>query len=187
MSVAGLAIEALNRNPVVLLRDPSGRRQVPIWIDHAQAQNIMIGIHSPSMKRPLTHDLIISLLEAGNLKLDSVLINEIDESAFQAVIKLRRINKDKSEKSKMSFIEIDARPSDAIALAVRTNCSIWMMEKVVAEASIPVDINADEKEQSEFKEFIDQVSPSELVRHLKKRGLNDKGDFDYPDSKTSET
>ena len=62
MSVAGLALDASNRNPIVLLRDPSGRRQVPIWIDHAQAHSIMSGIQDTESENPQSHDLMIALL-----------------------------------------------------------------------------------------------------------------------------
>ena len=71
MSVAGLALDASSRSPIVLLRDPSGRRQVPIWIDQAQAHNIMAGIQDSPIPRPLTHDLMVALLKAGNLQLEN--------------------------------------------------------------------------------------------------------------------
>ena len=67
------------------------------------------------------------------------------------------------------MIAIDARPSDAIALAVRTGTAIWMLEEVVAEASIPVDAEADSEEQDQFRRFLDQVSPAALVRHVQSR------------------
>ena len=66
-----------------------------------------------------------------------------------------------------SSIEIDARPSDAIALALRTGSSIWMLEEVVSDASIPVDAEADAQEQDNFRRFLDSTSPADLVRHLK--------------------
>ena len=71
-----------------------------------------------------------------------------------------------------NLIDIDARPSDAIALAVRTGSSIWMLEEVVAEASIPVDAEADAADQSAFSRFVDDLSPAALVRHLKNRDNN---------------
>ena len=88
MSVAGLALDASNRSPIVLLRDPSGLRQVPIWIDHGQAHNIMAGIKSSDPSQPLTHDLMMTLLKAGNLTLDKVIIHAIEETHFRAVLKI---------------------------------------------------------------------------------------------------
>ncbi len=169
MSLAGLALDASNRAPIVLLRDPSGRRQVPIWIDHAQAHNIMAGFKQTHQKQPLSHDLMISLIKAGKLKLDRVIIHSIEDSTFHAVLKLQQ-EKPRGEKAienSQKILEINARPSDAIALAIRAQCTIWMLEEVVAEASIPVDIDADEEDQSEFRRFLDALSPAELIRHLK--------------------
>ncbi len=188
MSVSGLALDASNKTPIILLRDPSGRRQVPIWIDHAQAHNIMAGIQSPIPSRPQTHDLMISLLNAGGLSLDRVIIHTIEEGAFQAVLKIRIVQEIKKEQKEAStdhhsFIEIDARPSDAIALAVRTNCSIWMFEEVVSKASIPVDANADEEDQVQFRQFVEDLSPAALVRHLKNRDPKNNSP-ETPDSDT---
>lgn len=158
MRVAGIALDAASRSPIVLLRDPSGRRQVPIWIDQSQAQNILAGLSDASPPRPLSHDLMVALLEAGQLSLERVIIHTIEESTFRAVLKLSGAGS--------SQHELDARPSDAIALAVRTGSPIWMLEEVVADASIPVDAEADAADQNEFRQFLNSVSPAELVRHL---------------------
>ena len=185
MHVAGIALDAASRSPIVLLRDPAGRRQVPIWIDQAQAHNIMAGIQAEDPVRPLSHDLMVALLKAGDLSLERVIIHAIEDSTFRALLKLRHgATRSESKESNTSTeanatppggehpdgeIEIDARPSDAIALAVRTGTGIWMLEEVVAEASIPVDAEADSEEQDEFRRFLDQVSPAALVRHLQER------------------
>ncbi len=192
MSVAGLALDASNRTPIVLLRDPSGRRQVPIWIDHAQAHNIMAGIQGPHQQRLLSHDLMISLLKAGNLLLDRVIIHAIEDSTFQAVLKLRSTDEQITANTtdQISGMDVDARPSDAIALAVRSKCSIWMLEEVVSEASIPVDINADEDDQNQFRQFVEDLSPAALIEHLKERGQDssddDPFDSNEPTSKSHE-
>jgi len=164
MRVAGIALDAASRSPIVLLRDPSGRRQVPIWIDQAQAQNILAGLSQEPSPRPLSHDLMAALLKAGDLQLERVVIHAIEDSTFRAVLKLRRGEEDP--------IELDARPSDAIALALRTGSGIWMLEEVVADASIPVDAEADAEDQEDFRRFLDRTSPAELIRHLR-RGLDD--------------
>ena len=158
MSVAGIALDAASRSPIVLLRDPSGRRQVPIWIDQAQAQNIMAGLTGQTPPRPLSHDLMVSLLELGGLSLERVVINTIEESTFRAVMKLSTATGESSE--------LDARPSDAIALALRTGSGIWMLEEVVADASISVDAEADAEDQADFRRFLDGTSPAELIRNL---------------------
>ena len=160
MHVAGIALDAASRSPIVLLRDPSGRRQVPIWIDQAQAQNILAGINRERPPRPLTHDLMVQLLNLSGLQLERVVVHAIEDNTFRAVLKL--INE------AGETTEMDARPSDAIALAVRTGSGIWMLEEVVADASIPVDAEADAEDQEDFRRFLDRTSPAELIRHLHK-------------------
>jgi len=186
MHVAGIGLDAASRSPIVLLRDSSGRRQVPIWIDQAQAQNILAGLSDEAPSRPLSHDLMVSLLEAGGLRLDRVIIHTIEASTFRAVLKLSQAAGDgtaeasagepgagearataKGAAKAAARLELDARPSDAIALALRTGSSIWMLEEVVADASIPVDAEADAEDQDNFRRFLDSTSPAELVRHLK--------------------
>ena len=188
MSVAGIALDAASRTPIVLLRDPSGRRQVPIWIDQAQAHNIMAGLQGTESPRPLSHDLMATLLEAGGLELRRVIVHAIEDSTFHAVLKLQDITDDSDHgldgdepnpTTDQELIEVDARPSDAIALAVRTGSSIWMLEEVVAEASIPVDAEADAEDQSAFSRFVDDLSPAALVRHLRRRST-DEPDAEEP-------
>ncbi|MFN7228903.1 MAG: bifunctional nuclease family protein [Synechococcaceae cyanobacterium] len=158
MQVAGIALDAASHSPIVLLRDPAGRRQVPIWIDQAQAQNIMLGLRQERPPRPLSHDLMATLLSAGQLVLERVIIHTIEDNTFRAVLKLVRADGE-------SF-EIDSRPSDAIALSLRTGTGIWMLEEVVADASMPVDAVADAEDQEDFRRFLDQTSPAELIRNL---------------------
>jgi uncharacterized protein len=160
MRVAGIALDAASRSPIVLLRDPSGRRQVPIWIDQAQAQNILAGLSDDIPPRPLSHDLMARLLEIGGLSLERVIIHTIEDNTFRAVLKL-------SDAGGAST-DLDARPSDAIALALRTGSGIWMLEEVVADASIPVDAEADAEDAADFRRFLDAVSPAELVRQIGK-------------------
>jgi bifunctional DNase/RNase len=132
---------------------------VPIWIDQAQAQNILAGLNGEKPPRPLSHDLMVSLMEAGGLILERVIVHAIEDNTFRAVLKLSRADGSGSE--------LDARPSDAIALALRTDSPIWMLEEVVADASIPVDAEADEEEKEDFRRFLDRTSPAELIRHLR--------------------
>ncbi|QPN64601.1 bifunctional nuclease family protein [Synechococcus sp. CBW1004] len=167
MRVAGIALDAASRSPIVLLRDPSGRRQVPIWIDQAQAHNILAGLDHERPPRPLSHDLMVSLLEAGGLTLERVIIHTIEENTFRAVLKLRNAADEPQE--------LDARPSDAIALALRTGSGIWMLEEVVADASMPVDAEADAEEEEDFRRFLERTSPAELIRHLRSSGGAEAG------------
>jgi hypothetical protein len=176
MRVAGIALDAASRSPIVLLRDPSGRRQVPIWIDQAQAQNIMAGLSETPPPRPLSHDLMAALMSAGGLSLERVIITTIEDATFRAVLKLSATDGETHE--------LDARPSDAIALALRTGSGIWMLEEVVASASIPVDAEADAEDDADFRRFLERISPAELVRQIGKA----HADLEQPepDADTSE-
>ena len=182
MSVAGIALDAASRTPIVLLRDPSGRRQVPIWIDQTQAHNIMAGLQGTEQPRPLSHDLMAALLVAGGLELERVIVHAIEDSTFHAVLKLRQTDPlEQADEENTVLHDVDARPSDAIALAVRTGSSIWMLEEVVAEASIAVDAEADARDQSNFNRFVDDLSPAALVKHLRNRGEGEDPEQTDPD------
>jgi uncharacterized protein len=157
MTVAGIALDAASRSPIVLLRDPSGRRQVPIWIDQAQAHNILSGLRGVEPPRPLSHDLMATLLAVAGLDLERVIIHAIEANTFRAVLRLRSGDGEEHE--------VDCRPSDAIALALRTGSSLWMLEEVVADASIPVDAEADAEEVADFRRFVEGLSPAALIRH----------------------
>jgi len=159
MKVAGIAIDAVSRNPIVLLRDTLERRALPIWIGESEAKAIIAALDGRPLERPMTHDLMINFLDAWQIVVERVVIHALKNSTFYAVItvSLGDIKK-----------ELDARPSDAIAIAVRAKCPIWVMEEVILEASIPVDQDADEAERRAFREFLSKLTPEELV---KKSGL----------------
>ncbi|MBE9189676.1 bifunctional nuclease family protein [Gloeocapsopsis crepidinum LEGE 06123] len=155
MRVAGIAIDAVNRSPIVLLKDGQERRALPIYINQDQAKAIIGALENQKPPRPLTHDLITNILEAWGMTLERIVINAIQDGTFYALLTVRQ-----GEVKK----EIDARPSDAIAIALRTNSPIWVMEEVVADASIPVDRDADEAEQEAFREFLANLRPEDLIK-----------------------
>ena len=171
MSIVGLAIDPSNRVPITLIRDINGKRQVPILIDHEQANNIIIGIEQSNSEKISSHDLMISLIKAGNLSIEKIIIHSIKNETFEAVLKLVYTNSStlENESIERNVIEIEARPSDAIALAVRSNCGIWMLEEVVSKASIAVDAEADKADQQEFRNFLDNINPESLIQHLNSR------------------
>jgi uncharacterized protein len=155
MKVAGIALDAATRSPIVLLRDSTERRALPIYIGQEQAKAIISALESQKPPRPLTHDLLVNFLEAWNMTLERVIIHSLQDNTFYAILIVRS-----GEVKK----EIDARPSDAIALALRTNSPIWVMEEVIADASIPVDRDADEAERRAFREFISNLRPEDLIQ-----------------------
>jgi hypothetical protein len=155
MKVAGIALDAVNRSPIVLLKDGKERRALPIYINQDQAKAIIGALENQKPPRPLTHDLIVNILEVWDMTLEKVVIHSIQDGTFYAVLCARQ-----GEVKK----EIDARPSDAIAIALRLNSPIWVMEEVVADASIPVDREADEAEQKAFREFLSNIRPEDLIQ-----------------------
>ncbi len=155
MKVAGIALDAATRSPIVLLKDSTDRRALPIYIGQDQAKAIMSVLEHQAHPRPMTHDLFTNLIEAWEMVLEKVIIHSLQDNTFYAVLVVMQ-----GETRR----EIDSRPSDAIAIALRTNSPIWVMEEVVADASIPVDKDADEAERRAFREFLSNLSPDELIQ-----------------------
>jgi len=155
MKVAGIALDAVTRSPIALLKDGAERRALPIYIGQDQARSIVGALEQQQPPRPLTHDLIANILEAWEMELDRIIVHSLQDNTFYALLCLRQ--GDRSQ-------EIDCRPSDALAIALRTNAPIWVMEEVVADASIPVDQDADEQDQQAFKEFVSNVRPEDFIK-----------------------
>jgi uncharacterized protein len=158
MKVAGIALDAVTRSPIVLLKDGSDRRALPIYIGQDQARSIIGALEQQKPPRPLTHDLIINLLEMWGLELERIIIHSLQDNTFYAVLCLQQGDVKK---------EMDCRPSDAIAIALRVDCPIWVMEEVIADASIPVDRDADEEERRAFRDFVSQLRPEDLIQRSK--------------------
>jgi uncharacterized protein len=157
MKVAGIALDAITRSPIVLLKDSTDRRALPIYIGQEQARAIMGALEKQKPPRPLTHDLIVNMFTIWNMTLEKVIIHSLQKDTFYAALIVQQ-----GEIKQ----EIDARPSDAIAIALRTNTPIWVVEEVVADASIPVDRDADEAEQEAFREFLSDLRPEDLIKRF---------------------
>jgi len=153
MKVAGIALDAASRTPIVLLRDTAERRALPIYIGPDQAKAIISALDDRPPPRPLTHDLMANMLVTWDMVLEKVVVHSLQDGTFYAVLCVRQ-----GEVRK----EIDARPSDAIALALRTDSPIWVMEEVIADASMPVDRDADEAEQAAFRDFLANLRPEDF-------------------------
>ncbi len=155
MRVAGIALDAPTRSPIVLLKDSSERRALPIFIGQDQARAIISVLEGQQPPRPLTHDLITNIFDVWEMDLEKVIIHTLRDNTFYAILCLNQGGVKK---------EIDCRPSDAIAIALRADSPIWVVEEVVADASIPVDRDADEAERQAFRDFVSNISPSELIK-----------------------
>lgn len=159
MEVGGLGFDPRNLSPLVLLRDHEEMNFLPIWIGIFEAASIameMQGLHPP---RPMTHDLLKSTIDKFNAKVTRIVISDVKDGTFYAVIE---IEKEKGEK-----ISIDSRPSDAIALAIRTGSPIFVSEVVMMQAKL-VNAEKDAEETKKFKDFVDNMKPEDFTKYYKK-------------------
>lgn len=156
MSIYGVSFDMVGKQPIVLLRTANGSTFLPIWIGHAEAGAILSKLQGTETPRPMTHDLLRSMVDELSAEVVRVTVTELREGTFYALITLRR---DGTE------IEVDSRPSDAIALAVRVDAPIFAAEDVIAENGIEFAEQAAETEDTveKFKEFLDQVSPDDFA------------------------
>lgn len=154
MKVDKLGIDLLTHDPVVILKDMDGKRFLPILIGPFEATAIALALEGAPVPRPLTHDLMRTLLETLDARLEQVVIHDIRESTFFAKLVVR---------TNGELQEIDARPSDGIALALRMNAPIYVSDKIVLEESVP-DKKEEGQEVERFKKFIEDLKPSDFNR-----------------------
>src|SRR5476651_1496192 len=153
MKVDKLGIDLLTHDPVVILKDLEGKRYLPILIGPFEATAIALALEGTAVPRPLSHDLMRSMLEAMSAKLEQIIIHDIKDSTFFAKL-IVRMNGDTTE--------IDARPSDGIALALRMQAPIFVTDKIALEESVP-DKKAEIADTHKFKKFIEELKPSDFV------------------------
>lgn len=161
MHLGGLGFDPKNMSPIVLLKDGEERNFLPIWIGMFEAAAIAMELQEFNPPRPMTHDLLTKVVDTLDAKINKVIINEIVENTFYAIIELTPKDASKS-------IKIDARPSDAIAVAVRTKAAIYVSESVMMKAKM-VNAEKDEEETESFKNFIDNINPDDFSKYLDTR------------------
>lgn len=156
MNVVGVRVEMPRNLPMVLLREVEGSRFLSIWIGAGEASAIASAQEGVVYPRPLTHDLMVDLLGALGHTLSQVRITDLDQGTFYAVLVI-------------DGVEVSSRPSDAIALAVRTGTSIYCADEVLDEAGIPdpdpapeADEGEEEEQVEKFREFLDHVTPEDF-------------------------
>lgn len=159
MFVAGIALDARSGQPIVVLNDPTKRRALPIWIGMAEASAISRALDNFKPERPMTHDLLLNVIQSLGYKVKQVDINELSSNTYFATIQLQ-INDPTNQLETIK--PIDSRPSDAIALALRAKAPIFVSAQVVADGTIPADFEKDEAEAQEFKKFVDGLKASDF-------------------------
>ena len=155
MRVAGLTIDPFTNMPIVILKDSDDKETIPIWIGLVEASAIATELENIELARPMTHDLIKNMLTQLDVIVDRVEINELRENTYYASIFLK--------KGKESF-EIDSRPSDAIALALRTNADIQVAKKVI-EKSRNIDLRESQEDKDKWTELLENMSNDDFGKY----------------------
>jgi len=153
LTLVGVRVELPTNQPIVLLKEADGERYLPIWIGAVEATAIAFALQGVVTQRPMTHDLMKTMLDDVGVTVDMISITELKEGTFFSSIRLVQNG---------STFDVSSRPSDALALAVRTNVRIFASEEVIEEASITIKDDDDEAEVEKFKAFLDDVKPEDF-------------------------
>jgi bifunctional DNase/RNase len=155
MSIESIRLSLMNYQRVVILREKDADRYLPIWIGPAEAEAIAVRLQDVSVARPLTHDLLRNMIEQLGARVSYILVNDLSNDTFFARIVLD---------VKGELMEVDSRPSDAIALAVRVEAPIFAEENVLDRAGVVLDEEGQPRESSEHPEGARPMDPAELER-----------------------
>jgi uncharacterized protein len=156
MVIYGVSFDMVGKQPIVLLKTVDSNKFLPIWIGHPEAAAILMKLQGATTPRPMTHDLVCDMLSELEVKCTQVAVTELRDNTFFATITLNAAGRD---------VEIDSRPSDALAIAVRSGAPIFAAEEVIAESAIEFEHEVEDTEEvvDRFKEFLDQVSPEDFA------------------------
>jgi uncharacterized protein len=169
MNLYGVSFEPIGKQPIVLLKTVDEDRFLPIWIGHAEAAAILMKLQGASPQRPMTHDLLTDVVSELKGEIVKVTVTELRENTYFARITIVQDGKE---------LEIDSRPSDAIALAVRCDAQIFAADEVVDESGIEFQAGDDEQaslvtasnladlDPEEFRRFLETVTPEEFATSL---------------------
>lgn len=155
MTIKGLMIDPITNMPIVILKDREGERVLPIWVGVFEANAIALQIENISTPRPMTHDLLKNILLEIEAEVEKIVVCELRENTFYAMIYLDRGGQ---------IIAIDARPSDAIALALRTKSPIYVEEAVV-ESAKGLDLTKDATDSERLQKWLEGLNPEDLGKY----------------------
>ena len=175
MFVSEVGLDARTGQPIVLLKDEAGIKALPIWIGVAEANAILRALENVKPPRPMTHDLLLNVIEDLGYTVERVEVNELTSGTFFATITLILTD----PKTKLEIKKaVDSRPSDAIALALRAKAPIYVAAQVMAEASISVETEKEQTEDEEFKQFLEGLKASDFKIEGKKPEADESSDPD---------
>jgi uncharacterized protein len=155
MKIKGLMIDPITNMPIIILRDPSSSAVLPIWVGIFEANAIALQIEKIVTPRPMTHDLLKSMLSSMHAAVEKVVITDLKENTFYALIFLNHDGK---------VVPIDSRPSDAIALALRTGSPIFVKSDVIEKAK-NTDLTKDAGESERIRKWLENLDPDEMGKY----------------------
>jgi bifunctional DNase/RNase len=157
MSIYGINLDLFSSSPIVILKVEDENRYLPIWIGQPEARSILMKLQNQEFSRPLTHDLAVNLVAELGGSMEKVTVTELRDQTFFAVISVEIDGR---------TVEIDSRPSDAIALAVRSGAEIFAADDVIEEAAVVFEEAMEEAPEEEvvdkFKDWMNRVSPEDF-------------------------
>lgn len=157
MSVYGINLDLFSSSPIVILKVEEENRYLPIWIGQPEARSILMKLQNQEFSRPLTHDLATNLVTEMGGSIERITVTELRESTFFASLRVEIAGR---------TVEVDSRPSDAIAIAVRAGAPIFASDTVIEEASVVFEEAMEEAPEEEvvdkFKDWMNRVSPEDF-------------------------
>lgn len=155
MKVKGLTLDPLTNMPIVILRDLEDKRALPIWVGLFEANAIALELEKISTPRPMTHDLMKDIIDGLNATVNKVVVNDLKNNTFYAIIQLT---------ANGSKIVIDSRPSDAIALALRVGAPIFVSREVIEKAK-SIDMTQESEDSEKLKEWLENLKPEDFSKY----------------------
>jgi bifunctional DNase/RNase len=190
MTLYGVSFEPIGKQPIVLLKTVDDEKFLPIWIGHPEAAAILMKLQGASTPRPMTHDLVTDIISELQGEVVRITVTELRENTYYARITILQEGRE---------LEVDSRPSDAIALAVRCDAQIFAADDVVEESAI--EFQAEDEEQpglvtasnladldpAEFREFLETVTPEEFAISLREELEEPSSEEDEAEEEEDET
>ena len=155
MTIKGLMVDPITNMPIVILKDKQGDRVLPIWVGIFEANAIALQIENIATPRPMTHDLLRNIITDLDGQVDRVVVSDLKDNTFYAVIHLT---------VRGEAIAIDARPSDAIALALRTRSPIFVEDTVIDHAKT-VDFSSEKDDADRLQKWLESLDPDDLGKY----------------------
>ena len=155
MNIKGLMVDPITNMPIIILRDSEGQKVLPIWVGVFEANAIALQIENVTTPRPMTHDLLRTIIQDLQATVDKIVVCDLKENTFYALIHLR---------TPAGPVAIDARPSDAIALAMRTRSPI-LVEETVIENAKTVDFASERADNDRLQKWLESLDPDELGKY----------------------